>query len=125
MTNQQHSQAFVFAVMMALMMMFTGIVPVNGNVVLCDCEILPVENTPRQAFHPDTTRIVCPVDISTYTDVSSCNTLISSGLELIDLENSLASLSWQMEGATNASSPSSGINQLSSYVFNEGTTVVT
>ncbi len=107
------------------MMVFTGIVPVNGSVVLSDCEVLPVENTPRQAFQPDTTRIVCPVDILTYTDVSSCNTLISSGLELIDPGNNLVSLSWQLEGATNASSPSSGINQLSSYVFNEGTTVVT
>ncbi|RIJ49966.1 HYR domain-containing protein [Maribellus luteus] len=79
----------------------------------------------NNAFPDDTIGIVCPENISTYTDVNACNTLISSGLELIDRGNTIASLSWQMEGATEGSSSASGINQLTSYVFNEGTTLVT
>ncbi|MCE4566171.1 HYR domain-containing protein [Maribellus sp. CM-23] len=79
----------------------------------------------NNAFLDDTIGIVCPEDISTYTDVNACNTLISSGLELIDRGNTVASLSWQMEGATEGSSSASGVNQLTSYVFNEGTTLVT
>ncbi len=79
----------------------------------------------NNTFFDDTTGIVCPEDISTYTDVNSCNTLISSGLELLDPGNTIASLGWQMEGATEGNSSASGINQLTSYVFNEGTTMVT
>ncbi|MCK3685488.1 HYR domain-containing protein, partial [Maribellus sp. YY47] len=83
------------------------------------------ETSGTNTFLDDTTGIVCPEDISTYTDVNSCNALISSGLELLDPGNTLASLTWQMEGATVGSSSPSGINQLTSYLFNEGTTVVT
>nr|WP_321354186.1 HYR domain-containing protein [uncultured Draconibacterium sp.] len=73
----------------------------------------------------DTTSIVCPNNITSYTDLNSCVAIISTGLDLTDPNNSIASLSWEMTGATEASSNNFGINQIGSYSFNEGTTVVT
>ncbi len=73
----------------------------------------------------DTTGIVCPEDIFSYTDVNSCGALISSGLNVEDPKQLVASLSWQMTGATEDASSTSGINQINSYSFNEGTTVIT
>uniref|UniRef100_UPI00321642D8 HYR domain-containing protein n=1 Tax=uncultured Draconibacterium sp. TaxID=1573823 RepID=UPI00321642D8 len=73
----------------------------------------------------DTTDIVCPENISTYTDINSCVSIISGGLEISDPGNIIVSLFWSMTGATIDNSPVSGINQISSYSFNEGTTVVT
>ena len=73
----------------------------------------------------DSSGLVCPDDITTYTDLNSCEALISSGLNILDPENTIASLSWQMTGATEAASNNTGINQISSYLFNEGTTVIT
>ena len=74
---------------------------------------------------PDSSGFVCPNDIITYTDLNSCVALISSGLNILDAENTIVSLTWQMTGATEASSNGSGINQIGNYTFNEGTTVVT
>ena len=78
-----------------------------------------------QAIQDDTTSLVCPKDISTYTDLNSCDALVTSGLRIADPENEITSLTWQMQGATVDQSPTAGINQLSSYVFNEGTTIIT
>gem|GEM_PF-2138405 len=78
-----------------------------------------------QAIQDDTTSLVCPKDISTYTDLNSCDALVTSGLRIADPENEITSLTWQMQGATEDQSPASGVNQLSSYVFNEGTTIIT
>ncbi|WP_321370370.1 HYR domain-containing protein [uncultured Draconibacterium sp.] len=74
---------------------------------------------------PDSSGLVCPDDITTYTDLNSCEALISNGLNILDPENTIASLNWQMTGATDASSGSTGINQINSHLFNEGTTVIT
>ena len=74
---------------------------------------------------PDSSGFVCPNDIITYTDLNSCAALISSGLNILDAENTIVLLTWQMTGATEASSNGSGINQIGNYTFNEGTTVVT
>ncbi len=97
-----------------------GLVVVNRNTFLFSS----IEGQ-INALPDDTTGFVCPGDISVYTDLNSCDALITSGLNIPDPDNNIASLSWQMEGATNAQSSSSGINQLSSYVFNEGATVIT
>ena len=74
---------------------------------------------------PDSSGLVCPDDITTYTDLNSCEALISNGLNILDPENTIASLTWQMTGATDASSGNTGINQINSHLFNEGTTVIT
>ncbi|WP_319479816.1 HYR domain-containing protein [uncultured Draconibacterium sp.] len=76
------------------------------------------------ASQDDTTGIVCPEDISIYTDLNSCDALVTSGLAILDPDNVLTSLTWQMEGATRDQSPGTGVNQLPSYLFNEGSTVV-
>ncbi|HPF51901.1 MAG TPA: HYR domain-containing protein, partial [Draconibacterium sp.] len=79
----------------------------------------------HSAAYDDTNGIVCPENISTYTDLNSCDALITSGLNIQDPNHLITTLTWTMEGATNAQSPSSGVNQLSTFVFNEGTTIVT
>ncbi|HYQ57260.1 MAG TPA: HYR domain-containing protein, partial [Draconibacterium sp.] len=79
----------------------------------------------RNVVQYDTTGIVCPDDIATYTDLNSCVAIISTGLDLEDPENIIRALTWEMTGATEASSDGSGINQIGSYSFNEGTTVIT
>ncbi len=73
----------------------------------------------------DTLALVCPEDIFSYTDINSCEALISSGLNIEDPNQIIASLSWQMTGATEGNSPTTGINQINDYTFNEGTTVIT
>ncbi|WP_074780397.1 HYR domain-containing protein [Draconibacterium orientale] len=73
----------------------------------------------------DTAAFVYPKNTFVTTDLNSCDALVTSGLSLPDPENIISTLRWQMEGATNAQSPGSGVNQLSSYVFNKGTTRIT
>lgn len=73
----------------------------------------------------DTLQIECPENISTYTDINECTADISNSLNIKVIAGTLASLTWEMEGATDDASRRSGINQIGNYVFNEGTTVVT
>ncbi|MEN8118256.1 MAG: HYR domain-containing protein, partial [Bacteroidota bacterium] len=73
----------------------------------------------------DTTGIVCPENISTYTDINACTSTISNGLNVADPKGLLTNLTWTMEGATDDASSGTGINQINSYAFNEGTTVIT
>lgn len=69
-------------------------------------------------------QITCPGDI-TQIITSGCNTTV-----LIPTVNyadncSVSSLTWTMTGATTASSPSTGFNQIGNYTFNAGLTIVT
>ena len=66
----------------------------------------------------------CPENISTYTDIDDCSADISFGLNPVISGGNVSSLTWQMTGATEENSPSSGINQINNYVFNEGVTFV-
>jgi hypothetical protein len=70
-------------------------------------------------------QIECPEDISTYTDLNECTADISNSLNVTVKAGTLASLTWEMTGANDDASRRSGINQIESYVFNEGTTTVT
>jgi len=86
----------------------TGIVYVNINAVY---------NTPT---------IACPVDVLTGTDIGLCATLVYDLAATInDLDGDITTLKWTMSGATIASSPVTGINNLSSYRFNFGLTTIT
>ena len=87
--------------------------------------VMPSFENEAVPMMPDSSGFVCPNDIITYTDLNSCAALISSGLNILDAENTIVLLTWQMTGATEASSNGSGINQIGNYTFNEGTTVVT
>jgi gliding motility-associated-like protein/uncharacterized repeat protein (TIGR01451 family) len=71
--------------------------------------------------------IICPAPLRTNTSRTSCSATISSGLGATwsDPNNNIASLTWNMTGATTASSPSTGINNLAEYTFNRGITTVT
>ncbi len=77
------------------------------------------------ASQDDTTGIVCPEDISRYTDLNSCVAVVSNGLDISDPNGIISTLSWEMTGATEAASNGSGINQIGSYTFNQGITVIT
>ncbi len=69
--------------------------------------------------------ILCPGNISTYTDINSCSSYISDGLNVQYQENSITRLSWEMTGSTTDASKTTGINQINEYNFNEGITTVT
>ena len=66
--------------------------------------------------------ISCPVPIVTNTSSTSCDVLISSGLTAIysDPNSNIASLTWTITGATTANSPVTGMNDITSYIFNLG-----
>ncbi|WP_346861882.1 HYR domain-containing protein [uncultured Draconibacterium sp.] len=125
MTKLQHNQTFKLAVILAVgIAVFMGAISVNGN------NLLPKNNTilsqlqENKPANDDTNGLICPEDISTYTDINSCSSVISSGLDLEDPEGILKQLSWHMTGATEGSSGNNGMNQIGSYSFNEGTTVI-
>jgi len=70
-------------------------------------------------------QIVCPEDISIYTDINTCTSYITHNLNVSYSGDDLESLTWKMTGATEDASPSSGFNQINDYTFNEGTTIIT
>ncbi|QIA06267.1 HYR domain-containing protein [Draconibacterium halophilum] len=65
-----------------------------------------------------------PDDIIHPADENSCSAVIKSGLNINHLANHLKSLSWKMLGATIDQSSKTGINQLSSHIFNKGKTTI-
>ena len=71
--------------------------------------------------------LVCPPSINTFTSPTTCDILITGGLAATysDPNDNIVSLTWVMTGATVAASPSTGINNLTSYTFNAGVTNVT
>jgi large repetitive protein len=70
--------------------------------------------------------ITCPQAIVANTNQGSCITSVS-GLAAVtfDPNYNITQLTWTMSGATNVSSPSTGINNLGSYTFNVGVTTIT
>jgi len=73
--------------------------------------------------HPG--KIVCPPDLSIYTDINTCTSYITDKLNAsFDRENT-TSVTWEMQGATEGRSRLTGFNQINDYTFNEGTTIVT
>ncbi len=67
----------------------------------------------------------CPGDISTYTDINTCTSFIGGNLNPGFDEDSIATLTWEMTGATSDASPGQGIHLIDEYTFNEGATQVT
>jgi hypothetical protein len=80
--------------------------------------------TVNQVNTPPT--LQCPQNLVVNTDQGICSTSVSSGLNAvpIDPDNNIIALSWVMTGATTASSPLSGINQIGSFTFVRGITTV-
>ncbi|MBW6500740.1 MAG: hypothetical protein K0B05_05030, partial [Bacteroidales bacterium] len=79
-----------------------------------DSETVSYNNLPPAITCPAT-----PVITPCSQEVSGLSAMIS------DPNDNIASLTWKMTGATEASSPATGINNLDSYTFAWGTTVVT
>ena len=69
--------------------------------------------------------IRCPENISTYTDLNLCSSDISNSLNIITPDSALTNLTWEMTGANTDISPSTGINHLNNYLFDEGSTTIT
>ena len=67
----------------------------------------------------------CPADISTYTDINSCSSYISSNLNPEFDPDSLKTLTWEMTGASVETSPQTGINLIDDFDFSEGVTHIT
>ena len=72
-------------------------------------------------------QISCPNPIITSTSASTCDILITERLSATyyDPNDNVVSLTWVMTGATTASSPTTGINNITSFTFNRGVTNVT
>jgi gliding motility-associated-like protein/uncharacterized repeat protein (TIGR01451 family) len=85
----------------------------NSNTVT-----IPLRNLPPS--------INCPVPVIASTSQSTCDALIT-GTEAVfsDPNDNVDRLTWTMTGATVATSPATGINQLTSHTFNRGVTTVT
>jgi gliding motility-associated-like protein/uncharacterized repeat protein (TIGR01451 family) len=71
--------------------------------------------------------IICPPAITVSASPSAPNALITGGIAATysDPNNNISTLTWTMTGATDFSSPASGINNLTDYTFNLGVTTVT
>ncbi len=69
--------------------------------------------------------ITCPGNKSAVAEPGLCTALVS-GIALIysDPDNDIVSITWAMAGATNASSPATGINNPNAYTFNSGNTTM-
>ncbi|MDX8337604.1 HYR domain-containing protein [Draconibacterium sp. IB214405] len=141
MTKSKHNQNFkTVLLLLAVLLCFTEVDAVRGEEY---ASLTPAKNSvwgnvstqtsnhllssisDKNVIQDDTTGISCLEDITTYTDLNSCVAVISTGLDLDDPKKLISSLSWEMTGATEASANGSGINQIGSYSFNEGTTVIT
>ncbi|NMC40278.1 MAG: HYR domain-containing protein, partial [Bacteroidales bacterium] len=86
-----------------------------------------VTRTPVVASVTDNTNpsITCSSDILQNIDPGVCTALVNIPDATISDNCSLDALTWVMAGATSASSPLTGINQITSYTFNRGVTTVT
>ena len=76
-------------------------------------------------YQNNSLQLNCPENITTICDIDICSAEISNGLNVEVVNGTPASIYWNMEGATEASSPRTGINQIGNYVFNEGVTFIT
>ncbi len=67
----------------------------------------------------------CPSDINSNTNAAGCKASVLTPNAAVSDNCSISSLSWTLSGATTDASPLSGINNLGSYTFEVGTTLVT
>ncbi len=88
----------------------------------CDTSIVNIHIAPVN-FAPT---ISCPGNVLSGSDVGICGAQANNiSANIFDVDGNIVSLTWIMTGATTASSPLTGINNLSSYIFNFGVTTMT
>ncbi|MBK6281821.1 MAG: hypothetical protein IPF54_03385 [Draconibacterium sp.] len=73
----------------------------------------------------NTLQLNCPENITTICDIDICSAQIRNGLDVEVVKGIPATIYWKMEGATEATSSQTGINQIGNFVFNEGVTFMT
>ena len=69
--------------------------------------------------------VACPADITQTADAGVCSSSVTVPDATMSDNCFVTLLTWAMTGATNASSPLTGINQVGTYTFNGGITTVT
>jgi hypothetical protein len=69
--------------------------------------------------------LICPGDISTYTDINSCSAFMAGELDPWYDEEEVVNLTWEMEGRMMDASPVRGIHLIGDYTFEEGATIIT
>ena len=88
-----------------------------GNAATCSFSVTVTDNIVPS--------INCPSNYSVGTSVLSCDTLLSNSNPITADNCVVSSLNWSMNGATTLSSALTGINNVSTQLFNNGITVVT
>src|SRR4030095_10963296 len=69
--------------------------------------------------------IICPSNISTVTAANACNASVITPNPVTADNCLVTTLTWALTGATTATSPTTGVNNLGTYTFNTGLTTVT
>ncbi|GET27004.1 hypothetical protein NT017_33330 [Prolixibacter sp. NT017] len=90
---------------------------IDGNVTTCSFQITVTETEPPT--------ITAPSDITQSVDLGVCTAAVSVPDPTYSDNCSVASLTWEMTGATVDNSAGSGINSVGTYTFNKGTTTIT
>ncbi|MFN6377817.1 MAG: HYR domain-containing protein, partial [Flavobacteriales bacterium] len=88
-----------------------------GNVSTCTFNVNVVDQT-----NPT---ITCPSNITAFTSTSACNASVAVPNPTTADNCAVTRLTWSMTGATTLTSPTTGINNLGTQVFNAGVTTVT
>ncbi len=81
--------------------------------------------TTSNQMHSRAPALVCPGDISTYTDINECSAFMAGELDPEFDESEVATLTWEMDGTVVDASPATGINLIGDYTFPEGATMIT
>ena len=88
-----------------------------GNAVTCTFTVTINDNIAPT--------IGCPVNISQNTAPNLCNAVVVTPNPTTNDNCAITKLTWMMTGATIASSPLTGINNIGTYTFNKGITTIT
>ncbi len=89
-----------------------------GNSATCSFDVIVEDN--------ENPVLTCPLDVIVSSDPGVCDAIVA-GLTIVSTSDncSLDSLTWSISGATSASSPSFGFNDVSNQTFNLGVSTVT
>ncbi len=90
----------------------------GGNVVASCAQLVVIEDKENPV-------ITCPANITVGTDPGVCSALITVPNPTRSDNCGVTKLTWTMAGATTASSPADGINNVNTATFNGGVTTVT
>jgi gliding motility-associated-like protein len=88
-----------------------------GNISTCSYTVVINDNLAPS--------ISCPANINANVALGSCNASVTTSNPVYTDNCTVSKLTWSMSGATVAVSPSTGVNNVGTYTFNGGTTVVT